>query len=235
MTSSRSPDGRQGTGVPRSQQAYGRQRSQAPGRQQFQRSTKCTTGVAFGVTRPRTLAAPERPVRARPGCQADHGTANNWAVRVRLPCGVSLVVTAHGLLNRYSARPYETRRVIAGRGQDGHVEVQGFADGRFDLVRECFAGILAAQPGTGAAFAAWCDGRLVVDLWGGSPTPDGAAGGKRAAWSSHIRSASRSRRCVRCGWSRLGGSSWTRRYSGTGPVSAPRRRCVRCCRIRPGW
>jgi CubicO group peptidase (beta-lactamase class C family) len=57
--------------------------------------------------------------------------------------------------------------VIAGRGQDGHVEVQGFAHGRFGLVRECFAGILAAQPGTGAAFAAWCEGRLVVDLWGG--------------------------------------------------------------------
>ena len=47
------------------------------------------------------------------------------------------------------------------------MEVQGFAHGRFDPVRECFAGILAAQPGTGAAFAAWCEGRLVVDLWGG--------------------------------------------------------------------
>jgi hypothetical protein len=47
------------------------------------------------------------------------------------------------------------------------MEVQGFAHGRFGPVRECFAGILAAQPGTGAAFSAWCDGRLVVDLWGG--------------------------------------------------------------------
>ena len=47
------------------------------------------------------------------------------------------------------------------------MEVQGFADGRFGRVRECFAGILAAQPGTGSAFAVWCDGRLVVDLWGG--------------------------------------------------------------------
>jgi hypothetical protein len=44
------------------------------------------------------------------------------------------------------------------------VEVQGFADGRFGRVSECFAEILAAQPGTGAAFAAWCDGRLVADL-----------------------------------------------------------------------
>jgi CubicO group peptidase (beta-lactamase class C family) len=34
-------------------------------------------------------------------------------------------------------------------------------------VRQCFAEILAAQPGTGAAFAAWCEGRLVVDLRGG--------------------------------------------------------------------
>lgn len=47
------------------------------------------------------------------------------------------------------------------------MEVQGFADGRFGRVSECFAEILAAQPGTGAAFAAWCDGRLVADLWGG--------------------------------------------------------------------
>jgi len=47
------------------------------------------------------------------------------------------------------------------------VEVQGFADGRFGPVRQCFAEIADAQPGTGAAFAVWCDGRLVVDLWGG--------------------------------------------------------------------
>jgi CubicO group peptidase (beta-lactamase class C family) len=47
------------------------------------------------------------------------------------------------------------------------MEVQGIADGRFAPVRQCFAEILATQPGTGAAFAAWCDGRLVADLWGG--------------------------------------------------------------------
>src|SRR6516162_1351218 len=64
-------------------------------------------------------------------------------------------------------------------GQDGHVEVQGFADGRFGRVRECFAGILAAQPGTGSAFAAWCDGRLVVDLWGGY-----ADAGRRRRWEA---------------------------------------------------
>ena len=59
------------------------------------------------------------------------------------------------------------------------MEVQGFAHGRFGLVRECFAGILAAQPGTGAAFAAWCDGRLVVDLWGGY-----ADAGRRRRWEA---------------------------------------------------
>jgi CubicO group peptidase (beta-lactamase class C family) len=47
------------------------------------------------------------------------------------------------------------------------VDVQGFADARFAPVRECFAEVVAAQPGTGAGFAAWCDGRPVVDLWGG--------------------------------------------------------------------
>ncbi len=47
------------------------------------------------------------------------------------------------------------------------MEVQGFADARFALVRECFADVLGGQAGTGAAFAAWCDGRRVVDLWGG--------------------------------------------------------------------
>jgi CubicO group peptidase (beta-lactamase class C family) len=47
------------------------------------------------------------------------------------------------------------------------MDVQGFADGGFRAVRECFADIVRAQPGTGAGFAAWCDGRLVADLWGG--------------------------------------------------------------------
>src|SRR5215469_6045434 len=48
-------------------------------------------------------------------------------------------------------------------GMDAH----GYADAGFDVVRDCFAEVVAAQPGTGAAFAAWSDGRLVVDLWGG--------------------------------------------------------------------
>jgi CubicO group peptidase (beta-lactamase class C family) len=59
------------------------------------------------------------------------------------------------------------------------MEIQGFADGRFGPVRQCFAEIIAAQPGTGAAFAAWCDGRLVVDLWGGYADP-----GRRRRWDA---------------------------------------------------
>ena len=47
------------------------------------------------------------------------------------------------------------------------MDVQGFTAARFGSVRECFAEVVAAQPGTGAGFAAWCDGRPVVDLWGG--------------------------------------------------------------------
>ena len=47
------------------------------------------------------------------------------------------------------------------------MDVQGVAAGRFGPVRECLAEVVRAQPGTGAAFAAWCDGRLAVDLWGG--------------------------------------------------------------------
>jgi CubicO group peptidase (beta-lactamase class C family) len=51
--------------------------------------------------------------------------------------------------------------------EDGGMGVQGHADARFGPVRECFTEVVAGQAGTGAAFAAWCDGRLVADLWGG--------------------------------------------------------------------
>ncbi len=61
------------------------------------------------------------------------------------------------------------------------MEVQGFADARFAPVRDCFTGILSQQSGsgTGAAFAAWCDGRQVVDLWGGY-----ADRGRSRAWQA---------------------------------------------------
>ncbi len=64
-------------------------------------------------------------------------------------------------------------------GQNGHMDVQGFADGRFGPVRECFAEVIAAQPGTGAAFAAWWDGRLAVDLRGGYADPE-----RRREWAA---------------------------------------------------
>jgi len=39
------------------------------------------------------------------------------------------------------------------------MDVQGDVDARFGPVRERFAGVAGAQPGTGAALAAWCEGR----------------------------------------------------------------------------
>ena len=59
------------------------------------------------------------------------------------------------------------------------MEVGGSVDYRFAAVRDEFKGVLEEQRGTGAAFAVWCDGRLVVDLWGGL-----ADAGGRARWVS---------------------------------------------------
>src|SRR6476659_6297419 len=47
------------------------------------------------------------------------------------------------------------------------MRVQGRADDRFANVVAVMADVLAAQPGTGASFAVWHDGRWLVDLWGG--------------------------------------------------------------------
>jgi CubicO group peptidase (beta-lactamase class C family) len=59
------------------------------------------------------------------------------------------------------------------------MDAQGFTGKRFGPVRDCFAEILAAQPGTGAGFAAWSEGRLVVDLWGGH-----ADSGRQRPWQA---------------------------------------------------
>lgn len=59
------------------------------------------------------------------------------------------------------------------------MQINGFADARFRAVRDCFAEVAAGQPGTGAAFAAWCDDRLVVDLQGGYADP-----GRRRLWDA---------------------------------------------------
>jgi CubicO group peptidase (beta-lactamase class C family) len=47
------------------------------------------------------------------------------------------------------------------------MDVHGTAEPVVEPVRDCLAAVLDGQPGTGAAFAAWHDGRLVADLWGG--------------------------------------------------------------------
>ena len=45
--------------------------------------------------------------------------------------------------------------------------VHGITTAGFEPVRDAFAAALAGQAGAGAGFAAWHDGRWVVDLWGG--------------------------------------------------------------------
>ena len=47
------------------------------------------------------------------------------------------------------------------------MEVSGFSAAGFAPVQDAFGQVLAEQPGTGAAMAAWHDGRWVADLWGG--------------------------------------------------------------------
>jgi len=47
------------------------------------------------------------------------------------------------------------------------VRVHGTAAPGFEAVRDAFAAVLLSQSGTGAAVAAWHEGRWVVDLWGG--------------------------------------------------------------------
>jgi CubicO group peptidase (beta-lactamase class C family) len=48
------------------------------------------------------------------------------------------------------------------------VRLDGVTAQGLEPVRDAFAGVLAAQTGTGAAVAIWRDGELVVDLWGGT-------------------------------------------------------------------
>ncbi len=59
------------------------------------------------------------------------------------------------------------------------MNVGGWVDPRFAAVRDEFQGVLEEQRGTGAAYAVWCDGRRVVDLWGGH-----ADVSRRAPWVS---------------------------------------------------
>ena len=52
-------------------------------------------------------------------------------------------------------------------GIAGGTAVHGHATGRFAAVRERFQHHLRADPGHSAQIAAYVDGELVVDLWGG--------------------------------------------------------------------
>ncbi|HET6652703.1 MAG TPA: serine hydrolase domain-containing protein [Nocardioides sp.] len=47
------------------------------------------------------------------------------------------------------------------------MDAQGSVAPGFEPVRELFADLVTPSPGTGSAFAAWHEGRWVVDLWGG--------------------------------------------------------------------
>jgi CubicO group peptidase (beta-lactamase class C family) len=50
----------------------------------------------------------------------------------------------------------------------------GSVEPGFEPVRETFTTVLGEQRGTGAAVAAWSDGRWIIDLWGGSGSADGS-------------------------------------------------------------
>jgi CubicO group peptidase (beta-lactamase class C family) len=51
---------------------------------------------------------------------------------------------------------------------------RGSIEPGFELVRDAFSAVLREQRGTGAAVAAWSEGRWIVDLWGGTATADGS-------------------------------------------------------------
>ncbi len=89
--------------------------------------------------------------------------------------------------------------------------IEGHADARFASVRDCFAEVIGGQAGTGAAFAAWCDGRLVVDLWGGSARPGPARSRPGRPGPRTV-----SRRCSMATWS----VSWSAGRTGAAPVSS---------------
>lgn len=57
---------------------------------------------------------------------------------------------------------------------DERTRAQGSVATGFEPVRDVFTAVLKEQRGTGAAIAAWYDGRWIVDLWGGTATADGS-------------------------------------------------------------
>ncbi len=57
---------------------------------------------------------------------------------------------------------------------DERTSAHGSVAPGFEPVRDAFATVLGEQRGTGAAVAAWHDGRWIVDLWGGTATAGGS-------------------------------------------------------------
>jgi hypothetical protein len=114
------------------------------------------------------------------------------------------------------------------------MDVHGSADGRFGPVRDGFTEVVRAQPGTGAGFAAWCEGRLVVDLWGGY-----ADAGRRRPWAADslvqpysvskpfAAVCAANRPCSTGTWS----ASWSAGWTGAASAGSwPKRSAA-----RPGW
>jgi CubicO group peptidase (beta-lactamase class C family) len=59
-------------------------------------------------------------------------------------------------------------------GIEERTRAHGSVEPGFEPVRDIFATVLGEQRGTGAAVAAWSDGRWIVDLWGGTASDDGS-------------------------------------------------------------
>jgi CubicO group peptidase (beta-lactamase class C family) len=55
------------------------------------------------------------------------------------------------------------------------VVVEGAADAFFRTVEDRFRAIVGAQPGTGAALCVSCEGRVVLDIWGGTADSSGTS------------------------------------------------------------
>jgi CubicO group peptidase (beta-lactamase class C family) len=70
-----------------------------------------------------------------------------------------------------STNPRMSMRAASSAGEvrhAGRMHVDGLTEPGFEPVREALEHVLDHQAGTGAAVAAWHDGRWVVDLWGGA-------------------------------------------------------------------
>jgi CubicO group peptidase (beta-lactamase class C family) len=63
---------------------------------------------------------------------------------------------------------FDCRRTLSQGRRELHITTQGFVAPGFQAVAEAFGANFADREEVGAAFAAYVDGELVVDLWGGA-------------------------------------------------------------------